>query len=348
MDATLPRRSLLIGAGALALSPLALAACNRVETLTASITPPLDMKLLNREVRAIARRVRPGRLGVGLTNLESGEYFTFNGDSPLPLQSVFKLHLAAAYLAEADAGRATLDEAFDLTELQLSPPWSPISAAWPGRRTYTALELITAAVQNSDNTAADVLMKRIGGPGALTAWLRQEGFEETRVDRYERELQIEAHGMPSFRPEWARPEAFDAARNAVPADTRLTALNAYLRDPRDRASARSMLAFLSRLNVGELLTPASTQRLMQILHGTQTGRDRLSAGLPKGARFAHKTGTSGVDLGINLAVNDAGIAVLPDGRSYAMTAFLAGSRLETAAADAVLADLARVLVRGVG
>lgn len=348
MDATLAlpgttRRMMLAGA-----ITLPIAACDRPKTMTVSTTPELDMEMLNAEVRKLAARIGPGHLGVGLTNLESGQYFTFNGDRLFPMASVFKLHLAAAALAEVDAGRLSLDEHVKITEQQLSPPWSPIAAAWPGRDDYTVAELIAATVDQSDNTAADVLMKRIGGPGAVTAWLHGLRFGETRVDRYEREMQPETHGMASFRPAWAKPAAYAAAREAVPAKVRRAAMVKYLADPRDTVSPRSMLAFLRRLYVGELLKPASMRHLLQLLFATRRGESRLKAGFPPGTRFAHKIGTSGVDLGMNFACNDVGVAVLPDRRRYAVAALLSGSTLSVEEADAFMADLARLLTKAVG
>src|SRR5438309_619141 len=80
---------------------------------------------------------------------------------------------------------------------------------------YTVDELLFAAVSNSDNTAADMLMRRIGGPGVVTAWLVAQRVFEVRVDRYERELQPEMFGMASFRPAWKGP-GFAAAMATVP------------------------------------------------------------------------------------------------------------------------------------
>src|SRR5690606_1784110 len=291
--ASLPRRHLLTGAAA-----LALAGCERDMPLTASTTPSLDMKRLNDEVAALAARARPGLLGVGLVNLESGQHFTYEGERRFPMQSVAKLLLAAAVLGEVDSRRLSLDEPVRLEADQLSPPPSPIAAGWPARRDYTIRDLLIAALSDSDNTAADVLMKRIGGPGAVTAWLVSRKFEELRVDRYERERQTQAYGMASFRPAWRTPEAYAAARAAVPPETRRAAIAAFLRDPRDTATPRDMLTFLTRLNAMELLSPASTRLLLQILFDAPRGADRLKAGLPEGVRFAHKTGTSATFDGV--------------------------------------------------
>ncbi len=342
ISATLPRRNLLIGAAS-----LALAACGEKKTLTASHTPTLDMARLDKEVGALALRAKPGILGFGLTNLESGQYYTLNGDRRFPMQSVFKAALGAAVLAEVDAGRLPLAETVQLSGLQLSPPHSPIADAWPERRDYTLDELLVAAVSDSDNTAADVLMKRIGGPGAVTAWLRSKNVDELRVDRYERELQPDVYGVASFRAAWRGP-GFATAVASVPPDKRRAAMAAYVDDPRDTATPRGMLVFLSKLVEGELLSAASTRRLIGIMAQSQRAGDRIKAGLPRGARFAHKPGTAGVDQGYCPAYNDVGIATLPDGRNYAVAAFLSGSTVSDEARASLFADLGRVIGRSVG
>jgi beta-lactamase class A len=342
-NATLPRRELLIGGLA-----MGAAACSQPTTLTASHTPQLKMDRLAKAVEELAARARPAVLGVGLMNLESGEQWELHGERRFPMQSVFKMLLGAAALAEVDAGQLALDEPFVLEEQQLSPQHSPIALAWPVRRDYTARDLLVAAVGDSDNTAADVLMKRIGGPGAVTAWLTGKRLSELHVDRYERELQPAVYGMPSFRPAWRTNEAFAAARAAVPPQRRLQAMRAYMVDPRDTATPRGMLEFLQMLDNNELLSPASTRILLEILNHSPRGGERLKAGLPTGTAFAHKIGTSGTDQGLSTAYNDVGVFTLPDKRSYAAVAFLSGSTLETDARARLLADLGRAMALSVG
>jgi beta-lactamase class A len=341
--ASLPRRGVLIG-----MAGLAAAACQRTPMLTASRTPRLDMDSLNREVAALAERARPGVLGVGLANLESGETFTWQGDRPFPMQSVFKLPLGAAVLAEVDARRLSPTEVMTVTDETLSPFWSPVAQAYPARATYTVDELLAAAVRDSDNTAADMLMKRIGGPGAVTAWLQAQRILEIRVDRYERELQMDRLGMVSFRAAWKDPAALEAAMNTVSPDKRRAATAAYLADPRDTATPRGMLNLLSKLDGGQLVSPASTHKLLALMIQTPRGNDRIRAGLPKDAAFAHKPGSSGADLGLTAAFNDVGIFVLKDKRSYAAAAFLTGSTASGADQAALFADLGRIMVRHVG
>lgn len=341
--ATLHRRSLLVAAPA-----GLLAACEPKMPITVSTTPKIDIEGLTRAVTDISAAARPGVLGVGLSNLESGQTFVFNGDRRFPMQSVFKLPLAAAVLAEVDAGRARLTEGFYLTEEQLSPAHSPIADAFPARREYTAQALLEAMVVDSDNTAADVLMKRIGGPGAVTAWLTARRVPEVRVDRYERELQPEVYGMPSFRPTWLADGAFAQARAAVPPETRMIAMRRYMADPRDTASPRGMLEFLQMLDREELVTPASTRLLLVLMGRSGRGNGRIKAGLPKDAALAHRPGTSGVDQGISVAHNDVGILTLADRRSYALAVFLSGSTLDDAGRDRVIAQVAGAAVKAVG
>lgn len=307
------------------------------------------MKRLDSEVGALAARALPGILGFGLMNLESGEFWVRLGDRTFPMQSVFKMIVAAAVLAEADARRVSLGEVITLTGKELSPPWSPIADAWPGRSDYTIDELLTLAVSDSDSTAADLLMRRIGGPGAVTAWLQSQKVTEVRVDRYERELQPDILGMASFRPAWKGEAAFSAAMATVPPQVRLAALRKAIADPRDSSTPRGMLGFLRRLDEGELISPASTRKLLTLMLETPRGAERIKAGLPKGVHFAHKIGTWGTASGaLSEAYNDVGIFTLPDRRSYAVAAFLTGSTAPMSTRAALFADLGRVAARCVG
>jgi beta-lactamase class A len=280
-------------------------------------------------------------------NLENGSTYALNGERRFPMQSVFKAPLAAAVLAQVDAGKLRLDEVITLEDKDLSPPFSPVGAAYPGRKTYTVEELLVAAAGHSDNTAADVLMKRIGGPGSVTAWLQFNKILEVRVDRYERQLQPELAGLKSFRPAWKDEAAYVAALHAVPAPTRRTATLAYLADPQDTATPRGALNFLYQVATGDLLSKDSSRRLLAIMTHTDTGAGRLKAGFPAGAVLAHKTGTARTDLGLNPATNDIGVVTLRDGRRYAVTVFLQGSPLDDAGRDALIADVARAVTRGI-
>ena len=327
---------------------LALAACQPAARTTGGTAPPLDTELLDRDIGAIARRAAPAAFDVGVLNIDGGETWALSATRAFPMQSVFKAPLGAAVLAEVDAGRLSLDEIITLREQDLSPPYSPVADAWPGVKSYTVRDLLARAVGGSDNTAADVLMKRIGGPGMVQAWLGEQGIRDLRIDRYERELQTDVYGMPAFRPEWRGEAAFTAALAAVPPATRQAAMAAYLSDRRDTATVSAALTFLQKLVGGQLLSRGSTDLLLRIMTETTTGQNRLKAGLPPGATLAHKTGTGRTDLGVNPATNDIGVITLKDGRRYAVAVFLAGSPASDAERDDIIADVARAVVRAAG
>ena len=337
------RRTLLIAGLLLAMGP---AACAPSIQKTESSTPRLDGAGLDRAVGRVAERARPGMLGVALMNLESGEFWTFNGDRPFPMANIFEAPLGAAVLAEVDAGRLSLDETIHIGEHDLSPPPSAIADAWPGRTDYTVRELLAASVGGADNTAADVLMRRIGGPGAVTAWLRLKNINEVRVDRYARELLTDRAGMASFRLAWKGERAFAAAMATVPPATRHAAMDAYLRDPRDTATPRSFLHFLMELEDRSLLSGPSTALLLRLL-GDADGDGRVSTALPPDVTFAHRSGAAPRDLGITPAANDVGVLTFPPKRHYALAVFLSGSTLDAAGRDALIADVGRAVVRGV-
>ena len=327
---------------------LLVGACDPGMPQTVSTTPALDAGRLDAMGVDLSARAGEARLGVALMNLESGELWAIRGSERFPMQSVFKAPLGGAVLAEVDAGRLTLDETLTLDDENLSPPYSPVAAAYPGRRDYTVDELLTLAVGASDNTAADLLMRRIGGPGAVTAWLRSQDLSDMRVDRYERQMQPEIAGLESFRPALKTEAAYSAALAETPPEVRRAATARYLQDPRDTTTPRDALLFLSKLARGELLSDASTTRLLKVMEESRSGPNRLAAGLPEGARLAHKTGTARTDLGLNPATNDIGLITLADGRQYAVAVFLSGSTLPEAEREAIIADVARAVSAAVG
>lgn len=333
---------------ALLAAALLLAACEPPMPATTANSPEIDAALLDREIGVIAEAAQPGVLEVAVQNLDGGEMWAWNGQKAFPLQSVFKAALGAAVLHEVEAGRLSLDEQITIEEKDISPPIGEVADNWPAVKAYSVRDLLTRAVGASDNTAADVLMKRIGGPGVVSAFLREKGIKEFRVDRYERELQPDAQGMASFRIAWKGWPAWKAARDTVPEEVRRRAQQTYLSDPRDTATAAGALSFLRQLAMGELLEPASTKLLLKIMTESPTGANRLKAGLPEGATLAHKTGTAATDLGLTPATNDIGIVTLKDGRRYAVVVFLAASPQTEEQREATIARAMKAIVKAAG
>ncbi|HEY0626172.1 MAG TPA: class A beta-lactamase [Allosphingosinicella sp.] len=298
-------------------------------------------------LQQLADRAKPGTLGVAILDLQTGQMQGLNADKPMPMQSVFKLPLGIFVFHKAAEGAFSLDEKITLTEDDISPLYSPITDRFAEKKVYTIEELVEVTVAQSDNAAADLLMKRVGGPEALTRFFQERGFEDFRVDRYEYEMQPQSVGAPAIQPRMTR-EQYSALRQTVPLDRQQAAMTLYLADPRDRVSPATATRMLAALDAGKLLSPELTKKMMAILEGTTSGPARLKAGIPEGAKLYHKTGTGATVDNVNGATNDIGIIALPNGRKLAVAAFLAGSTLPNEQREAVLAEVARIATKGAG
>jgi beta-lactamase class A len=254
-------------------------------------------------------------------------------------------------MAQVDAGKLSLAEPVRFDALDLSPPFSLISQDWPDppdnlATTMRASDLIVLALREGDSTAMDVLAQRIGGPGAVSAFLQAKGVLGLRVDRYQRQIVADMFAMPSFRAAWKTQAAFDAARSAAPPTARQSAMDRFILDPRDTATAPAALGFLALLAGSELVSPASTRALLGWM-GTAPG-SLFRAGLPPGAPLAHTAGASHADLGFTPATTELAIATFPSGRRYALAGFLVGSTATAEQRRALFAAGAALASRAIG
>ena len=273
---------------------------------------------LQNELNELAGQARPGTLGITVSDLQTGRTWQVNADRSYPMMSVFKAPLAAAVLSEADQGRLSLDRSVIIRREDLMTAGvSDIARTFHGdRETFTVRQLLAAAVSHSDNTAADILLRLAGGPGAVTAFLRAHGILHMRVDRGEAEIARE----------------FRQRGYAI-----------YLRDPRDRTTANDAALFLRKLWRGKLLSASSTRHLLRLLYA-QTIPTRLRAGIPARVRLADKCGTSYTIDGVTAAFNDIGILTWPDGHTVIVAAFLTASDAPATRMSALYTSIARAVV----
>lgn len=277
---------------------------------------------LNTGIAMLARDFG-GVVGISIRSLDWGWQVDTNGDRRMPQQSVSKLWVAMTVLDARDRGRLTLDDPVTLTRENLTLFHQPIAALVVRNGVYqtTVRELLLRAMQSSDNTANDRLLNLVGGPEAVRAFIRERQLGQIRFGPGERLLQAGTAGMP-WKPEYSMGNAFQQARAQLPPTVRRAAFNAYVADPVDGASSSAIALALARLKAGELLSPQSSNFLMNVMQGARTGRARIKGGLPEGWLFGHKTGT-GQDLGGRTAgFNDVGILTAPDGKSYAVAVMI--------------------------
>ena len=213
-----------------------------------------DRDRLDKGIAAIEAKAE-GRLGVALLDLGDRKQWSHRGTETFPLQSVFKLPLAVAVLQQVEAGKFRLDQPITVTRKDLSLFHSPLAKTFKGERNdYPLGELVKLAAGQSDNTAADLLMREIGGPQVVTKMLRDGGITGISIDRYERQLQPEIYGLKGFG--WD--EAVDEPR------FRENAL-AFRRDGQGRHGgvvAARRRSFEKSLNGGILDEPVAELRLL--------------------------------------------------------------------------------------
>ncbi|KPH82064.1 hypothetical protein AE618_05490 [Bosea vaviloviae] len=322
-------------------------ACLALACLTATPTSAdWDKAKLDKEIAAIERQSQ-GRLGVALLDLRDRKTWSHRGTESFPMQSVFKWPLAIAALQAVEAGKLQLDQPITIRRSEFSLYHSPLAKAFKGdSNAYPLRELIALAAGESDNTAADILMREIGGPKVVSAMLRDGGISGISVDRYERQFQPEVFGLPGFGWDQVIDEpAYRTKLSALDRKTRQAALLAALKDKRDSATPEASVLFVEAQAKGNWLRdPAHNALIDGIVTQTKSGPDRIRAGLPQGAGFAHKTGAGLTMDGVNHATNDIGLVTLPNGRVFAIAVYLVGSTADAKEREAAHAAVAKAAV----
>ena len=256
--------------------------------------------VMHQACAALERR-HGGRLGVAILDTAGTMRIAHRGDERFPMCSTFKALAAAFVLARVDTGRDSLSHRVVYGREDLVT-YSPVTERHVGEAGLTMGELCEAAVTLSDNTAANLILDRVGGPAGLTAYLRTIGDDTTRLDRRETDL-----------------------NEATPGD------------PRDTTTPLAMLETLRRLVLGDDLSASSRHQLTAWLVANRTGGRRLRAGVPSGWRIGDKTGS-----GAHATTNDVAVLWPPGRAPIIVTAYYMGAEASSDERDAVLAEIGRL------
>jgi beta-lactamase class A len=253
---------------------------------------------------AALERRHGGRLGVAALNLATGKRIGHRVDERFLMCSTFKALLAGFVLARVDRKEDKLDRRIVFERKDLSP-YSPITETRVGGAGMMLAELCQATVILSDNGAANILLRNLGGPAAVTAWLRATGDTVTRLDRMEPELN--AHDGPG--------------------------------DARDTTTPTAMLETLRRLLFAETLSRPSRHQLAAWLIENKTGDKRLRAGFGSDWTVGDKTGTSSDKVGNS---HDVGVAWSATRGAVIVTAYCDMPGASGDARNAVIAEVGRL------
>ncbi|HEX5259138.1 MAG TPA: serine hydrolase [Sphingomicrobium sp.] len=203
-------------------------------------------------------------VGIAALDLNTGESVSLKGDTPFPMASTVKVAIAALYLSQVDHGQKTLDDTID---------------GQPVRK------LLGRMLIYSDNHAADILFKDVGGPTAVHHFLTQNGIQGVHVDRTIAQL------LSARRDLW---------------------------DTRDSSTPRGMIALLKSIYRAQIISPQSRDYLLGVMAKCETGKNRMKWLLPAGTPVEHKTGT------LTGLADDVGFISMPDGHRIALAIFTRG------------------------
>jgi len=312
-------RRFALGLVAAALTPAGTPAA--AQPGTAQYRPPAPAALRER-INELGRGFN-GRVGIAVQSVDSGWTVGWKADDYYPQQSVSKLWVSIAALDAVDKGRVSLNDRVTVSGSDLTLFHQPIAALVRKNGAYTTTlnDLMFKAITTSDNTANDKLMRSVGGAEAVRDVIGTKGLGKIRFYNGERALQSKIAGL-IWTPSYSIGNAFYQARNALPYAARKAAFDRYVDDPYDGAAPSAIANALAALKRGELLSPASTQRLLYIMSNTHTGPNRLKGGLQPGWALSHKTGTGQILGPWQAGYNDIGILTAPDGRSYSVVVMI--------------------------
>lgn len=277
---------------------------------------------ISNQIDALGRAF-DGRVGIAVRSIDEGWETGWKDHELYPQQSVSKLWVSITALDAVDRGRVGLDDRVTLTRSDLTLFHQPIAAEilQDGSYTTTLGDLLIRAITTSDNTANDKLMRAVGGPQAVRSMIARKGLGAIRFANGERLMQSKVAGL-AWSQDYAIGGKFFEVRDTVPVKKRSAAFNRYIADPYDGAAPSAVVGALAKLKRGELLSPASTAHLLDVMSHTHTGPQRLKGGLEPGWTLNHKTGTGQELGGIQTGYNDIGILTAPDGKSYAVAVMI--------------------------
>jgi len=243
-----------------------------------------------------------GRLGVAALDMESDRRVDYRSGSLFPLCSTFKFLLAGAVLAKVDSGREQLERPLKFTQADMLD-YAPLAKTLLPKGQMSVSEACSAAIIDSDNVAANLLLASIGGPGAVTLYARSLGDKTTHLDRIEPFL-----------------------NEAVPGDAR------------DTTSPSAMLNDLGVLLLQNALSPASRALLTEWMVKSRTGAAKLRAGLPSAWKVGDKTG-----MGEHGSTCDLAIAWPQGRQPLLIAAYLTETGADLEQRNKVLSEVARLV-----
>jgi beta-lactamase class A len=263
---------------------------------------------IRKRVRTIAADAH-GKVSVACSLPDSPVNCDLEPHAHPPMQSVFKVPLGLATLHLVEQGTLSLDQPihFLATDRILPHTYSQLQDKYPEAGVDVPLrELLRLAVSASDNVAADVVLRTLGGPAVVDAYVKSIGVSGFHLEDTEQGL---ARDFTVQYNNWFEPAG--------------------------------AVQLLRRISDNSPISPEHTQLLLEWMRDTPTAPHRIKGELPPGTIVMHKAGSSDTGDGVTYATNDIGLITLPDGRRLAIAIFVTDSMADEDHRDAVIARIAR-------
>lgn len=299
---------------------------------------------LRAQIEDLGRRF-DGKAGIAVVSLRDGWEAQWGAHRLFPQQSCSKLWVAITALEAVDNQRIALSQRVSFDRDDLTVFHQPIAEKVLANSSYSTTlgDLLFTAITESDNTANDKLMRSIGGPDAVREMIARKNLGAIRFSDGERFLQSKIAGL-RWDQSYATNGAFYRARSALPMSVRRTSFERYIADPYDGAAPHAVATALARLKRGELLSPASTEKLLSTMGRTRTGGMRVRAALAPSWTWNHKTGTGQELNGRIGGINDIGLLTAPDGSVYAMAIMTVPDNNSGGSAQKLMRDVTKVII----
>jgi beta-lactamase class A len=252
-------------------------------------------------IAAIQARIG-GRIGVTALDTGNSRRLDYRQDERFPMCSTFKFLAAAAVLKRVDEKQEKLERFVPYGAKEILE-YAPVTKEHLKDGGMTLDALCVAAIEQSDNTAGNLLLNAIGGPVGLTNFVRTFGDRVTRLDRIEPEL-----------------------NSAIPGDER------------DTTTPAAICSDMQRLLLGDALSERSRRRLENWLQRNETGGPMIRAGVPKNWIIGDKTGR-----GSNGATNDIAIMRPPGRAPILLAIYSVGLTATPNDRAAAIAEVAKIV-----
>lgn len=152
------------------------------KTRTGKILPQKqEIPALTTKIQALAAQNPKLQLGVLVVDLDTGNYLDFQSNARFPAASTIKIPILVAFFQDVDAGKIRLNESLTMEPDAIASGSGNLQYQKPGTP-YTALEIVTKMIAISDNTATNMIIKKLGGATALNQRFHDWGLTTTVIN----------------------------------------------------------------------------------------------------------------------------------------------------------------------